>query len=215
MTIILLEDDFWMAETVSDFLDAKGYLVRTFTTATELLACETLEGASLFLLDINVPDFDGFEVFGYLRRLDIDAPVIFISAQTGEKVQKRAFEMGCDDFIKKPFELFELELRIKKALGESAELRAIGSHLHYDLRAKELRRKAQPIHLRGKQRDVLKLLVQHCDRTVTYAMLQEAVWSEREVSLNTIATYMRDLNRVLGEYRIENVSKTGYRLRCR
>lgn len=112
MKILLLEDDFILNEIIEEHLVSQNYeVVTTYNgnEAQELLYSQTFD---LLLLDVNVPDINGFELLSDLRVQNIKTPAIFITSLNMADDMQKGFDSGCDDYIKKPFELKELDLRI-------------------------------------------------------------------------------------------------------
>ncbi len=120
MDILLIEDDITLNSTIADFLKYKGNEIQTFEDG--LKAIETIDKTNfdLYIIDINIPHINGLEIVKYIRQKDTTTPIIMITASMELENFKRAYKNGCDDYIKKPFYLEELDIRIeKKFLVES------------------------------------------------------------------------------------------------
>jgi two-component system phosphate regulon response regulator PhoB len=117
-TIFLLEDDADISELVRHHLNAAGFAVRSYSTATHILADAEKHPPVLFLLDIMVPGGDGFEVCRRIRQSSTLAstPLIFVTAKTAEADRVAGLELGADDYITKPFSPKELIARVKAVL---------------------------------------------------------------------------------------------------
>ena len=113
MKILLLEDNARLNSTIVKRLEAKGYLLDSFIDGQE--ACNALDnGYACFVLDINVPSLDGIEILKKVRDFHPETPVIIISSSVELEVIKDAYNFGCNDFLKKPFFIDELEIKIEK-----------------------------------------------------------------------------------------------------
>ena len=112
MKILLLEDDLILNEILEEHLNNKDFQVITTFSSNEAIKYIYSQTFDLLLLDVNVPDLNGFELLKELRNNNILTPTIFITSLNMVEDMQKGFDSGCDDYIKKPFELKELELRI-------------------------------------------------------------------------------------------------------
>ena len=113
MKILLLEDNKKLNETITKRLGMKGYSVLSIIDGAEAFEKIT-DGFSCFILDINVPNIDGIKILKKIREYYQTLPVIIISASVELDVIKQAYDFGCNDFLKKPFFIDELEIKIEK-----------------------------------------------------------------------------------------------------
>ena len=114
--ILLLEDDLNLNETVSDYFDENGFEVVSAYDGDEALSLIYENSFDLLLLDVNVPNKNGFEVLKEVRNQKKTVPAIFITSLNSMDSLEEGFESGCDDYIRKPFELKELLIRVKTIL---------------------------------------------------------------------------------------------------
>jgi len=113
MKILLLEDNKRLNETIVKRLNAKGFEVHSFIDGQE--AYDVIDnGYTCFILDINVPSVDGTQILKRIREFNMDTPVIIISSTVELDVIKQSYNYGCNDYIKKPFFIDELEIKIEK-----------------------------------------------------------------------------------------------------
>ena len=117
MKILLLEDDAILAESLQEYLEAEGYEVTVAGRGEEVYDLTFGDRYDLYILDINVPDIDGFEVLRALKEAEDETPAIYISAMTDIASITRGFDLGAVDYLKKPFDPEELLLRIRHRLG--------------------------------------------------------------------------------------------------
>ncbi len=113
MKILLLEDDVILQEIIEEFLIEEGYSVESFFDGEKALDAIGVGIYDMLLLDVNVPNIDGFEILSYLREIGNTTPAIYITSLAGIADLKKGFDLGADDYLKKPFELEELNARIK------------------------------------------------------------------------------------------------------
>ena len=111
--VLLMEDDAQLSEIIKEYLEENGYDVKLATDGEEAFDMAYEEKFDIFLLDVKVPLMNGFDLLSKLRREGNETPAIFLTSLNGIEDLSRAFEAGCDDYLKKPFELKELLLRVK------------------------------------------------------------------------------------------------------
>jgi two-component system alkaline phosphatase synthesis response regulator PhoP len=114
--VVLSEDDVKLAEILRKQIEMSGMDVRTFYGGSDTIKFLQQEPASVLLLDINLPDIDGFDVIKQLQNSHIEVPVIFLTAFSDEYYKIKGFDAGAEDFITKPFSFSELIARIKVVL---------------------------------------------------------------------------------------------------
>ena len=114
--ILLLEDDMALSETVVDYLENLNYEVTTVYDGNSAMDEIYENSFDLLLLDVNVPDINGFEILKNARAQNITTPSIFITSLNSIVDLEHGFESGCDDYIRKPFSLKELKLRVETIL---------------------------------------------------------------------------------------------------
>jgi len=216
MNIFLMEDDLILNEIIEEHLLSKKHKVSTVFNgdeAEELLYSETFD---LLLLDVNVPGTDGFELLDDLRQRDILTPAIFITSLDMVDDVERGFNVGCDDYLKKPFELKELDLRInniKRLLKiENSEVLKVSDMVYIDKKNLMIMNKDKNTHISLKELNVLEYLLKNRGTPVSVEELSMNVWSyENAPVAPTIRTYIKNLRKVLGDDYITNIRGVGYR----
>jgi len=108
MEILLLEDDKILCESLKEFLESEGYSVDTAHRGTEVFDLTFAKTYDLYILDVNVPDTDGFDVLEALKEAGDETPAIYITALTDINSISKGFAIGAEDYIKKPFDPEEL-----------------------------------------------------------------------------------------------------------
>src|ERR1700723_381357 len=121
-TIFVVEDDDDIARLVSHHLEVAGFLVRRFSRATSVLSEAEPRPPAVFLLDLMLPDMDGFDLCRDIRQNPVlrNVPIIILSARTAAMERKRALECGVNDYVTKPFSPQDLILRVKASCGSAA-----------------------------------------------------------------------------------------------
>jgi DNA-binding response OmpR family regulator len=216
MKILLLEDDKLLNNAISKFLTIKGHIVYSFRDGKAAKNAIVSESYDLLILDINVPNIDGLSLFEELQTQKIQIHTIFISAIIDINDISRAFDLGCHDYLKKPFHLKELELRIDKLLQSNyipdMHLR-LSSSYSMDLENETLLFHGEPQTLSERHLKILMLLAHNKNRVVDYMLFQEYAWDSREVELPTIRAEINRLKKILKEDIITNVRNMGYMIK--
>ncbi|MCX6051482.1 MAG: response regulator transcription factor [Campylobacterales bacterium] len=212
MKILLMEDELHLRQNIKKFLNIKGHEVDDFENGEQLLLKANPNDYDCMILDVNTPEIGGFEVLEYIRSNDIATPALFISALTDVKKVLKAFELGAEDYLKKPFDLAELEVRILKIHPNKSinNLIKINETFTYDLQNRIVLKNDIPYKLSATQKKFLYLLIKNQNKLVTFSMLIDYVWDEKEISHGTILSTMRDLKKVLSPCIIKNVKGEGY-----
>ena len=116
MKILLVEDDIMLNEMITEYITSTGHAIKSVKTGNESLEILDKEKFDLLILDINLPDINGFSILEKMHEQKRMIPTIYISALIDIEDISRAFDLGCFDYLKKPFHLKELTLRINKIL---------------------------------------------------------------------------------------------------
>lgn len=213
MKTLLLEDDYLLSKHISRFLRLKGHEVDTFDDGEELLDSANLSSYDLFLFDVNVPGFSGFEIAEYIKRQEIATPIIFITAMVGIGDLTRGFELGCRDYLKKPFELAELYLRIQNVVSscEQHDIVALPKGYSYTIPSKTLLKNGKMVMLSVKQHAILSLLLKHRGQVVAFDTIIDYGWPHEAIDYRTISSHVRDIRKkVDNAIDIKNIRGVGY-----
>jgi len=213
MKILLLEDEYSLRISVEEFLKDIGYDVDGFMDGLEAYDAVYDKSYDILLLDVNVPSLNGFELLKKLREDDITIPAIFLTSMTDTTDLKEGYKRGCCDYIRKPFDLEELELRIDQALASylhnDSSLVELGCNLVYDLKKSKLVNNDEEIVLRKTEKDLLEVLIKNKNSIVSTQMFQDEVWGEY-VEPATIRVQLNNLKKKLPEEIIQNRRGLGY-----
>jgi len=213
MKILLLEDDRLLGEAIEKYLAATGHLVDLFSSGDKVLAVLQREKYDLLVLDINVPGIDGLTLLETLHAQKNQTPSIFISALVDIEDISRAYDLGCYDYLKKPFHLKELVIKIDKILQGShlptGHLR-LSKNYSYSIEESILRFRDEVQILSSRRQQIIHLLVSNRSRAVSYDMFREYVWGDTYVDDATIRAEVNRLKKSLKEEIIINVRSVGY-----
>ena len=213
MQILLLEDDTILQEIIEEFLHEKGHDVTAFYDGEKALDAIGERSFDLLLLDVNVPSIDGFEILSYLRDIGNSIPAIYITSLDGVEDLKKGFEIGADDYLRKPFDLEELQARIEHIakvyrLSEEITFDNIRFHPKYH----RITIDGRKIEMRQKESLILEYFIKNHGRVISCDEMIENLWYDEHIPTHaTIRTYIKNLRRLLEKEYIENVKGEGYR----
>ncbi len=214
--ILLLEDDVSLSDTIKQFLSHLGYDVVQAFDAQEATESIYEIDFDLMLLDIKVPFQNGFDLLHELRHKGDDTPAIFITSLNSVDDVARGFDAGCDDYIRKPFALKELKVRIesllKRQFGTHSSMVTIDKTLQFDYQNMTLLKNTKEIKLKNKEAKLLKLLLSHPNRLLKKEEIYDVLWEyDEEPNEGSLRTYIKILRSHMGKESIETVKNVGYR----
>jgi len=216
MKILLLEDDFSLNKIIVTVLRNEGYFVDTFVNGNEAIKQLLKAQYDLCIFDINVPYIDGHMALEFMRKEKITIPVIIMSAMTDVETIKHSYSFGCDDYLKKPFELEELLVRVAYSLKhkvsqENSQTRLTNGYV-FDVDKAILYKNGNAIDLSVKETLMLALFVSNIGNTVSLQMLRDYVWNGENVETVSIRTIIHKLKSKLNSGMIINIRGVGYKL---
>jgi two-component system alkaline phosphatase synthesis response regulator PhoP len=224
--ILVLEDEANLGATLVERLRREGYLVEWAKSAAEADLYLRAEPFALALLDVGLPDGNGFEVAARLRALRKETAIIFLTAFGSSEDRVKGLEMGAEDYIVKPFHLKELLLRIQNGLRRAAYLRAsaveavqIGrAWIDFSRFEAKIEGNAGPLPLTHREAALLKLLYDRRGRVVSRDEILNEVWTTEEFpSPRTIDNFVLKLRRLVevdpeNPILIRSIRGVGYQL---
>ncbi len=215
--IFLLEDDANLNETIVDYLEDNGYRVDAAYDGHEAQDMLYEKRYDLLLLDVNTPGINGFELLKEAREQGVTAPAVYITSLNSVDDLETGFASGADDYIRKPFELKELLIRVETLIKrgffhEKKEIIEIDEGLHYDIKNDALVKEGNVIQLGVKEGKLLKLFMKHPDEVVSHERIFKVVWDyDEEPSDASLRTYIKNLRKLIGKDRIVSIKKQGYK----
>ena len=213
MKILLLEDETMLCDAIHEYLLSLGHRVEIFVDGLEALEKLKHETFDLLVLDINVPGIDGLDLLEELHVLKIRPPAIYISALADIEGISRAYDLGCYDYLKKPFHLKELSLRIDKVMQVCTlpqnHLR-LSRNYSYDASTSTLQCENIVHPLSKRQLQIIDLLARNRGRVVDFDQFRTYIWDEEYVDNATIRAEVSRLKKSLKEDFIQNIRSLGY-----
>ena len=205
--IFLLEDDFSLNESIKEMLEESGFVVDTFYNGQKAFD-NILGDYALYILDINVPNIDGITLLEKVKSMNPSAKVIIISANIDIDKITQAYENDCEDYIKKPFDLQEFRLKIRKITNQH-EIEKI-ENLFFNMRKRVLYENEIEINLTKSERNLLYLLINNRGEKITHNQIEEFVYNGVSKTSVAVRTLIKRLRAKLPKDSIKNSLDEGY-----
>ncbi|MGB7403589.1 MAG: response regulator transcription factor [Arcobacter sp.] len=207
LKILLLEDDEILAQTMVQILEQENYAVTLVSDGEEVLEYTYDNKYDLYLFDVNVPLLDGMETLRLLREAQDSTPTFFITAKIDIKSTLQGFDYGCDDYIKKPFDLDELLARIQATLKRKNPVVQY-KDITFDLLESRVLKDNVEVTLGSVEKDIFSLLMRNIGMTVDKSSFFDCMNRPSEPALRVLIS---KLKKVL-DLEISNIKGIGYRL---
>ena len=213
MKILLLEDDVILQEIIEEFLIESHYEVESYFDGEKALDAIGTGNYDLLLLDVNVPNINGFEILSYLREIGNTTPAIYITSLAGIDDLKKGFDLGADDYLRKPFELEELSARIEHII----RLYRLQAEIEFDgmkfiPKAHQIVIDDNVIEMRQKEAQVLEYFMRNTGKIISCDEIIENVWDDEHIPTHaTIRTYIKNLRKLFTKEYFDNIKGEGYR----
>jgi DNA-binding response OmpR family regulator len=216
MKILLLEDDALLSKILTKHL-SESYDTTAVYDGNSALDILEKKKFDLLILDSNVPGISGLELIKELRSYNDTTPIIMITAYQDTSHLKSAFTHGCNDYIKKPFELDELDMRIENISRtfniEQNQLINIYNGILFDALNNQIIKNSTKFSIAKKESEFLNYLVKNRNRTISKEELIQNLWSfENMPSDATLRVYIRNLRSLISKEAIITIRGMGYRL---
>ena len=177
MRVLIIEDDTQLNIVLSEFFKIKSFDTVSAKDGIEAVHQIDYEHFDLYIIDINIPEINGLDLLKHIRKTDLNTPIIIITASLEIQNFLTAFENGCSEYIKKPFHLKELDVRVNNLLGMSkTEPIIISDEFYYDVDTETCFYKNEPVPLRYKEKRFCAILMKYIDTVVSYEMIHDYVW---------------------------------------
>nr|WP_315015176.1 response regulator transcription factor [uncultured Campylobacter sp.] len=214
--ILLVEDDETLSELISEYLSEQGYDVTVCADAKAALDTAYERNFDILILDVKLPKGDGFSLLRELRRLGDDTPAIFTTSLNALQDLEIGYKSGCDDYLKKPYELKELLLRIqilikRKFSHVNDEFIELNDGYKFYPSSKTLQQNGQIVNLSNKESELLALFLENKNALLSKEAIFEKIWNYgEEPSELSLRVYVKNLRRILGKDAIINRRGDGY-----
>ena len=217
-TILLVDDDANLSTVLADYLRSKNYIIETAANGKEAWELIAIKHYDMVISDITMPKMNGFELLKLIRSQHTELPVIILSAKTDRDDVIRAYELGCDDYMTKPFSMDILICKIEAVLRRyrmhletEQTIWQLGS-LVYD----SVRQQLGTQHLSSRENDLLKMLCVSMNNVVDRNRILMSIWgADTYFNARSLSVYINHLRKYLGigtPVRIMSVHGKGYKL---
>lgn len=217
MKILLLEDDIGLGDIMSEYLEDNDFELDLVYDGEEALDKAYETKYDLYILDVNVPAIKGFDLLKMLRDSGDATPAIFVTSLNDIEDVSKGFESGADDYLKKPFELAELLLRIKNIQKRSftqqrSNVVQIDENIRFDIDTELLYVGEKSISLPQKELKLLKHFLQHPNEIIPFEDLNSVLWDfDETASAESLRAHVKNLRKHLSKDMIHNLRGLGYR----
>lgn len=214
MQILLMEDDPVLADILVDYLN-ETYQVSHAYNSEEVNTLLEKNKYDLLLFDINVTGKNGIELLQELREFSYNTPAIFITAYKDTKHLTQAFNAGAHDYIKKPFELDELKVRIlnlKRIFNIENDIPIeIAPQIFFDHKTKTIIKENETISIGQKNSKLLAYFLKNRSRVISNDEITQNIWDYDSIpSEATLRSHIRDLRNIIGKEKIKTIRSEGY-----
>lgn len=202
--ILIIEDDIDISLMIKEYLSKEGHCVLINNSGLEGLETFKKEEVDIVILDVMIPDMDGYSILSNLRKMSC-VPVIMLTAKGSQMDKIIGFKKGCDDYIVKPFDLIELNLRINAILRRGSNINQSKSTIIYkdltvDKEAYSVYKSEKEIKFTRKEFDILLLLLENKGKIYTSEMIYNIIWNEDYLENdNSVITHIRNIREKLGD----------------
>ncbi len=212
MEILLIEDNLNIIKGLEYAFKQENLTLNTATTLTKATKYLQEQQVNLIILDITLPDGDGIVFYqDYIQSLNI--PVIFLTAKDEEEVIVNCFNLGCDDYVTKPFSTKELLARVKRILLKAKQKSLITvQNISFDLDKMVVSKNNVKIELTSLELKILQMLFLNLGKVVTRTSILDKIWewTGNDVDDHTVTVYLKRIREKLGEDIIVTVKGIGY-----
>ncbi|MFA9372761.1 MAG: response regulator transcription factor [Poseidonibacter sp.] len=214
MKILLLEDDYSLNESITEILEYSNYEVDSFYDGLEALT-NVSNKYDLYILDINTPSIEGIDILAHIKKLNPKSKVLMISAIIDIEKIREAYKLGCNDYIKKPFEIEELLLKVER-LDVNIQLNnieVINPTTKYCYVKKQLYINEEICNLTKNEKNFIYLLLKNKDEIISHQQIEDFVYDGENKSNDAIRSMVKRLRKKLSIDLIQNVLEEGYQIK--
>jgi len=217
MRVLLLEDDYLYKVSIKEYLQDLEFIVDDFDNGDDAFDALYENYYDLLLLDVRVPGMSGYEILKNIRDEDNKIPVIIITSLVDTENLSIGYEFGCNDYLKKPFDLIELRYRVDNVVKNicfksNEKTIALKNSFKFDIEKQNLFKDDTLIILSQKEKEVISFLVQRRGFFISIETLHENIWENRDISYADIRMCIKRIRDKTSKEFIENKRYVGYRI---
>ncbi len=214
--ILLLEDDYLYKVSIKEFLEELDFYVDDFENGDDALNAIFENSYDLLLLDVRVPGMDGFSLVEYVRKEKIDVPIIILTSLTDIKDLSKGYELGCNDYMRKPFDMIELKFRIEQLIKNNfktnEDLVELENSFKFDVNKSILYKDDTILDLTQKESELTALLVLNRGFFVSIETLHERIWENKDISYSDIRMCIKRVREKTAKDFITTKRFVGYKI---
>lgn len=196
-----------------DFFEKKGWVCDDFVDVKGVMKAVKNTVYDLFIIDINLPESDGIALLKELRQGYPHVPAIMVSGYTDIETIIDAYTVGCDEYLKKPFDLRELEIKVSKLMNDKPL--ALSETVKYDVAGRILFVNEKEVHLSQKESNLLHTFMTNINRPLTHDYLESVIWGGLEDNGHALRNLVLRMRKRIGKGIIDTVQGKGYILRLK
>lgn len=211
--IFLLEDDVFLRDGLTEMLTKEKYSVVSASCIKDAKSCLIKENFDLIILDVMLPDGDGFNFCSELRNFGTNTPILFLTACDDEIQIVRGLDSGADDYVTKPFKLLELLSRVRALIRRSSSATIKSNDIVIDTNNITVKKNGEQIFVTKTEFQLLSCLLRNSGVIVTRATLLQSIWDDNGdfIDDNTLSVHISRLREKIGANRITTIRGVGYR----
>ncbi len=211
--ILVVEDDLFLRDGLSEMLKKDGYDVVTAEDCNCAKVLFKKEKPQLVILDVMLPDGNGFDLCAYFRSTDSETPILFLTSCDDEFQIVRGLDAGADDYVTKPFKLLELLSRIRALLRRSKKTLFTNGSITVDMSNMTVKKDGENLYITPTEFQILTTLLRNAGIIVTRSVLLENIWDSDGsfIDDNTLSVHISRLREKIGAEHISTVRGIGYR----
>ncbi|RLA74156.1 MAG: DNA-binding response regulator [Epsilonproteobacteria bacterium] len=215
MRILFLEDDELIASQVKIYFELKDNICDTYSDGQSLLDKAEIGIYDIFLFDINTPIKNGIETLKAIRKHGCDTPAIFLTALSDTQDLKVGYDAGCNDYIRKPFDLEEVEIRVKQLVYKNNKnIIKIDQCYSFNISKEKLMFGDNAVDLTKIEKDIIFIMIKNINNTIPASTIIEYVWRDVFVCDNTLRTHIKKIRNKLHNNFIINIKNVGYKIQA-
>ncbi len=217
MKILLLEDDYSYRVSIKEFLESFDYEVDDFENGQDALDAVFENDYALLLLDVRVPTISGHEVLKEVRKNDIDVPIILVTSLTDIDDLSLGYEIGCNDYIRKPFALKELKCRVNQTINNfqfktSKSNIKLDFNFIYDLDKHELMKNGEYVKLTIVEQRIIQFLIRRLGSFSTTNEMTTTLWDDDFITDADLRMHIKRIRDKTDKNLILNSRGLGYKI---
>ncbi len=207
--ILLLEDDLNLRDTIEEELMEEGFSVTSTDKSDDIINLTYEERFDLYLFDVNVIGMSGFQLLEALREAGDETPTIFLTSKNKTQDVIEGFEVGASDYLKKPFDMDELIVRMFRFLKRKKSY-TISENITYLAESYEVINHGKKIPLNQKDAQILEYFLNHKNQVISKEQIVDDVYEGEYITDSTFRGYIKKIKTAIGEEHLRNIRGQGY-----